>query len=120
MGRYSYDSGVNERLRVIRKALQKSQAKIAEDIGYSNAYYSKLEQPGSRVGDNVIIALCNVFDVNLAYLLTGKLPIFVEHSVLEKELIQKFNRLSPSFQSLLLQFAETMETADMNGNGTNK
>lgn len=114
MKSYEYSSEMHARFYEIRSALKKTQRAMAKALGYSGPYYSKLEKPDTYVGENVVLAMCSIFDVSYDYLVYGKGPMFVRHSAQEKKMLQLFNGLSEPFQDLLLSFVEAMSKSELN------
>ena len=102
-------SGLDKRIRNIRKELKMSQSEFAERMGVSQGTISWSEQPDKNVPDSTIKSICTIFNVNENYLLYGELPIFTQPDTfsldnfieerggtdLEKEIIKTYFELDP-------------------------
>lgn len=71
---------MNERLKSLRKHLNKSQDEFGKDLGLSRNYISLLENGQRNLSEQSIKVLCNEFSVNEEWLRTGTGEMFIEKS----------------------------------------
>ena len=81
---------------------------MGAQIGYSDAYYGKIERPGSSIGANIVIAVCHVFNVRYDYLVYGKGPMFDIKDQQQKELDEKFAQMNEPRRAFLLRYADML------------
>jgi len=67
---------MNTRIKEVRKALNLTQAKLAEALRKTNNYIYLMEKGANPVTDNVIYDVCRIYNVNEAWLRTGKGEMF--------------------------------------------
>ncbi|GHV34897.1 hypothetical protein FACS18949_11780 [Clostridia bacterium] len=83
---------MNERLRQFRKALGYTQEEFAGKIGIRGASLSSLESGNSNITERLILSLCNVYNLNRAWLETGEGEMQVENDgTIISELAGTFN-----------------------------
>jgi transcriptional regulator with XRE-family HTH domain len=95
---------INERIREIRLALNKSQREFAKSVYISNGYLSEIETGHKEVKARLIHLIANAFSVNMQWLLGGEGPMF--NSTPEEKMermINLFNELYPEYQDFVLR-----------------
>lgn len=79
-------SSLNERVRLIRERLGKTQAEMAEQLGLKQGSYSAMESTAQSISGSVLRVYYMLFDVNIEYLLEGKgKPFLQENEIWYKE-----------------------------------
>lgn len=68
---------MNERLKKLRKALDMTQQEFADKIGISRGNIGAYEVGKNALSDAVVSLICREFDVNEAWLRTGKGDMFL-------------------------------------------
>jgi len=95
---------INERIKEIRRILNKSQRDFAKAIYVSNGYLSEIETGRKEVNERLIHLLSSTFHVNKQWLITGKGNAFCNTT---KERLDRmswlFHELNPEFQDYVLQ-----------------
>lgn len=71
---------MNERIKKIRKALDLTQQKFADQLGVKRNTVGQWECGINAVTDQVINSICREFDVNEKWLRTGEGEMFIELS----------------------------------------
>ena len=71
---------MNERIKKIRKALDLTQQKFADQLGVKRNTVGQWECGINAVTDQVINSICREFDVNENWLRTGEGEMFIELS----------------------------------------
>lgn len=81
---------LGKRLRYLRKSILKTtQEEMAEKIGFSDGYISKIEKDKSdNPTDRPIDAICRVYSVNKEWLLTGEGPIHADAQPTDMEKLE--------------------------------
>lgn len=69
---------MNERIKELRKALGLSGEKFGEPLGIKRAAVSNIENGRSNLTEQMIIAICSVYNVNEDWLRTGQGSMFNE------------------------------------------
>jgi len=95
---------INERIKEIRLALNKSQREFAKSVYISYGYLSEIETGHKKVKAGLIHLIGDVFSVNTHWLLSGEGRMFnntPEEKM--KRLISLFNELYPEYQDFLLR-----------------
>lgn len=69
---------MNERIKELRKALSLSGEKFGEPLGIKRAAVSNIENGRSNLTEQMIIAICSVYNVNEDWLRTGQGSMFNE------------------------------------------
>ncbi len=70
------------RIKEIRQTLKLNQKDFANTIGISNSFLSEVEAGRTKVGQDFLLNIVNIFSVNPLYILSGIGKMFMEH---EKE-----------------------------------
>lgn len=98
---------INERVKLVRKALKMNQTDFATKIGITQTGVSWLEKPGNAVIDQNIHIICEKFRVNEAWLRTGDGEMFRQDDeyILNKlaetyQLTERGKRMIRAFLSL--------------------
>ena len=95
---------INERIKEIRHALNKSQREFAKTVYVSNGYLSEIETGYKDVNDRLIHLISNAFSVNKHWLLTGEGRMFNSTPEEKLERISSlFNELYPEYQDFVLR-----------------
>lgn len=83
-------NSLGKRLRHFRKnVLNITQDEMAEKIGFSDGYISKIEKDKSEnPTDRFLNALCNAYAINKEWLLTGEGPILAEAQPTDMEKLE--------------------------------
>ena len=102
---YKYSESIHERFKAIRAALGQTQAGMDEILGYTGAYYNKLENERFPVRKYIVLAICNEFNIRFEYLADGNGPMFDEPSAAEAELRDLFRNLSMEDRETMIKFA---------------
>lgn len=98
------DKTINQRIVVVRHALDLSQIKFAERIKISSGYLASIELGTRRVNDRIIKMIAMTCGANENWLKTGEGSMFdnVEDFKLN-QVIATFKKLDPSFQDYLIK-----------------
>lgn len=99
---------MNQRIRVLRKALKLSQRAFGEKIGLKQNAISYMEKSGSTITEQNIRAICLQFSVNENWLRTGVGKMFLENDKKQREFFEIFDELSPPLQDYLIKTAKTL------------
>jgi transcriptional regulator with XRE-family HTH domain len=95
---------INERIKEIRLALNKSQREFAKSVYISNGYLSEIETGHKEVKTRLIHLISSVFSVNTRWLLYGEGHMF---NITPEEKIERmisiFNELFPEYQDFVLR-----------------
>lgn len=83
----------NEKIKEIRKSLNITQQEMADSIGVSKQYFSKVENGLTQLSKEKITKLCNCYGVSLDWLLSDKGGMFIK----ENEII---NNLTSNVDSI--------------------
>lgn len=67
---------MNERLKMLRKALNKNLVEFGENIHLSKTQISKMETGAANLTDRTIDAICSFYNVNETWLRTGEGEMF--------------------------------------------
>jgi len=95
---------INERIKEIRLALNKSQREFAKSVNISNGYLSEIEAGRKEVKDRLVHLIANVFSVNTHWLLSGEGRMFNSTADEKMErMISLFNELYPEYQDFVLR-----------------
>lgn len=68
----------NQRLKIVRKFLKKTQVEFASSIGLTQAGYSDIERGKNNVSGKVKILLRREHNINLAWLESGEGEMFLQ------------------------------------------
>lgn len=107
MKAFSCTKAMHHRLYEIRTALKLSQRAMASAMGYSNSFYSKIEShDDTKISLRTVMAICHTFNVRYEYLVDGEYPMFDEHAVQVRCVIEQFERLSEDSKGHLLSYLD--------------
>jgi transcriptional regulator with XRE-family HTH domain len=94
---------VNERIKMVRKALKLTQPQFAEAIYISKGYIAGLENEHRAANDRIIQLISLTFGVSEAYLKTGEGEMFNKAPTDKKaQILRLFDELNPQFQDYVL------------------
>lgn len=120
---------VNERIKALRKKLDKNQAEFAAPLGLRQSTVGNYESGSRSISDATILAICREYNVDedwLRYGIGGDEPVFVEagtfsldefakqHSAtdLELNILKAYFELDPDLREQLIQhFKERLSAA---------
>jgi transcriptional regulator with XRE-family HTH domain len=109
---------MKDRIRTIRKILKLSQSEFAERIGIKSTALSMIELGKNALTEQNIRLICMTFNVNDAWLRTGKGGMFVTSpfaaSLYEKEFFEIYRSLMPETQQALLRLAQDLLESQKN------
>ena len=95
---------VNQRIKLVRQALNLSQAKFAKEISISNGYIAGIELEKRNVNDRLIKLVCITFNVSEHWLRAGNGDMFEEQPNKLFELASAtFKELKPEYQEYILK-----------------
>ena len=104
------ENNMNERIRLLRKALNIYQGDFAKRIGLSQTSLSLIESGHNVLNDRHIKLICSTFNVNERWLRDGEGEMFAAASPYAKELEQILDSLAPATQEYLLVVARELLT----------
>ena len=97
-------SGINQRVKEVRQALNMPQAKFAKALSMSNGYVAQVELGNTKVNDRIIKLMHFVLNVNEEWLRTGEGDMFEEKPNTQLALaISSFKELKPIYQEYVLK-----------------
>jgi len=101
------DDSINQRVVKIRKILGYTQGEFAEPLKISRSFQGGIEKNHRKMNDRLIKMICLIYDVNEAWLKTGKGEIFNtgKDQRLER-IIMNFNKLDPSLQDYVIKYLD--------------
>jgi transcriptional regulator with XRE-family HTH domain len=100
---------IADRIRLLRKTLNLTQAEFAEKIGLKFSALSMIEREQVPITEQNIKLVCFVFNVCEIWLRTGKGDIFMsDSSNLEEELLKLFCQLTPEMQNVILEHVKNL------------
>ncbi|HBH3701009.1 TPA: helix-turn-helix domain-containing protein [Clostridioides difficile] len=91
-----YDININKRIRKIRKDANLSQPAFGEKLGVSKDVISNIEYNRVEPKALFINHLCNVFNVNKEWILTGKGEIYTSTEDIYSTLEEVFYKIASS------------------------
>ena len=95
---------INERIKEIRLALNKSQREFAKTVYISYGYLSEIETGHKEVKPRLIHLIANAFSVNTQWLLNGEGRMFNSTPEEKMERMARlFNELYPEYQDFVLR-----------------
>ena len=98
------DTGVSRKIGLVRKALELTQKKFAEDLKISQTHASALERNSRTIQDRIIKMICFTYGVNESWLKTGKGAMFEEGRDFKlEEVISNFKKLDELLQDYVLK-----------------
>ena len=106
---YSPYMTVNERIRLLRKALNMYQKDFSKAIHVSIGYTAELENGNRIANDRIIRLICLTFGASEVWLKTGEGEMFTSSPVEKRErIVSLFNELSPEFQDFALTLVDRL------------
>jgi transcriptional regulator with XRE-family HTH domain len=100
---------MKERIVALRKSLEMNQAEFAGRLGMKRAALSMVELGKNILTDKNIKLICMIFNVNEAWLRTGKGEMFYAAPYpYEKEFFEIYRGLLPETRKALLEFAQRL------------
>ena len=75
---FSQEKAIGRRIKELREKLGLKQAEFADYVGISQGSLSRIEKGTQKADKTLILAICNVFRVNIDWLLTGEGDMFVK------------------------------------------
>ena len=100
---------IGDRVKQVRLARGLSQSELAEKLGLSDAYVSKIELGKNAMSVTVLIKLSDTLDVSADWLLRNRTREAREISVDEVEAM--FMDCSPAERNTLMKLLQEMKTA---------
>lgn len=97
---------MNNRIKIVRKALKLSQREFGEKLGVSRDVISNLEYDRVQPKELLLRHICQLYRVNECWLLTGEGKMFdgnPEESYKIDEALEIFKSLQPEFQDYALE-----------------
>ena len=103
---------MENRLKILREALGKSQTALADDLHMSPSTISLIESGNRNLTDRMVHALANQYGVSEEWLLTGEGEMFPVHPE-DEELIETYallgaEKLSPQHKRLAIALLRTI------------
>ena len=102
-----HNTGMNERIRVLRKALKLKQADFGQQIGLTQTSLSMIERGVNHLTDKNIKLICSAFHISEEWLRNGIGNMFNDSPYIQ-ELHAVFNTLTPETQLSLLKIAREL------------
>lgn len=84
----------NEKIKQIRKAVGLTQQEMADSIGVSKQYFSKVENGLTTLSKEKATKLCNKFGVSLDWLLSDKGGMFIKENEITDKLLADIDSLT--------------------------
>lgn len=72
---------MNERIKEIRKKLDKTQEEFASKLGLSRNFITQIETGAKKPSDRTISDICREFNVNETWLRTGEGEMFLNNEI---------------------------------------
>ena len=102
-----HNTGMNERIRALRKALKLKQADFGRQIGLTQTSLSMIKRGVNNLTDKNIKLICSAFNVSEEWLRNGTGNMFNDSPYI-KELCAICNTLTPETQLSLLKIAREL------------
>lgn len=113
---------MNERIRILRKALGLSQEQFGEKIGITKASISNIEKGNRNMSDQTLKSICREFNVNWAWLTEGLGDMFSglpetlidevaeEYDLddLDKLLVKRYMQLSKEKRAIIKEYLQSV------------
>jgi len=99
---------MNERLKLIRKALSLNQAAFGDRLGVTPTAISRIEKGERSLTDQMFLAISREYNVNENWLRTGNGDMFVHPDTFSLDELAKKNNLTP----LELDIVKALMTID--------
>lgn len=100
---------MNERLKLLRKALHLTQQEFADRLGISRGNIAAYEVAKNAPSDAVILLICKEFNVSEAWLRTGDGEMFTPNPATELDALKERYSLSQAACSLIDVFVNMNE-----------
>jgi transcriptional regulator with XRE-family HTH domain len=98
------NTGINIRIKEIRKALELTQQDFANELKISQSHAGAIELGARKVPERIIKMICFTYKVNENWLKTGKGKMFKKgHDCKLEEVIKNFNKLDELLQDYVIK-----------------
>lgn len=97
---------IGKQIKSIRSMKLMTQVELAEEIGISDKYLSKIETGVSAPGIEIYIKIANKLGVSLDFLVGNNLE--VKEKIKAQMLAMKASRLSEEYQDFLIKIADEL------------
>lgn len=106
-----------ERIKQLRKNLDKTQQEFADQINISRSNLGNIETAKVTVTDRVITDICNSFHVNEKWIRYGEEPVFVDaNDPYSNEIMKLYNTLNEENKKYLRGYiARLLEEQEQSG-----
>lgn len=103
----SVDFGlIGIRIKSERKACEKTQEWLAEQIDVSVGYISQIERGITKISLETLAEICTVLNSDMAYLVSGSAK--KQNEYLQDEISEKFSKLSERDKRLIINLIDSM------------
>lgn len=102
-----YLTDYSKRLREVRRTLDISQKDFAAELSISSSFLSEIESGKTKPGYNFLTKLASEFNVNPAWLLLGKGPMFLKDDETDAIADDAFGDHTESIKELLWYFVHS-------------
>ena len=99
----------NEKIKQIRKSLNLTQQEIADSIGVSKQYFSRVENGITELSKEKATMLCNNYGISLDWLLCDKGGMFINDNTITNNLLNDTDNIQ-GVSSILGAFSTYLET----------
>jgi len=98
-------STISVRIKAVRKALNISQRDFSKGIFLSHSFYAKIETGTRNPNERVCELICNKYNVNKEWLISGKGGMFsaTPPDVELEQLVDIIKELDPLFKEYIIQ-----------------
>jgi len=98
-------SSISTRIKAVREALSISQRDFAKGIFLSHSFYAKIETGTRDSNERVCELICNKYNVNKEWLISGKGSMFssAPPDVELEQLVEIIKELDPLFKEYIIQ-----------------
>lgn len=110
---------INNRLKIIRKELNLTQAEFGEKIGLTQSYVANLENSKRELSIKLIKSICSIFNIQENWLITGTGDMFTPKKNLSSNIIDTFKELKPEFQEYIIRQINELLIIQNNDKGSN-
>lgn len=95
-------------IKTLRKMLNKTQEDFANEIGIKRTTLSGIESGKAKTKDATFDRICEKFNVNIEWLLSGTLPVFKNTNKMQEEFLNIFENSAQNVQKFLFEQAKNM------------